>query len=456
MSLDNDAALPPTYVNEINSLTGEILKTKPTDVLQFCSNFFQKRLESQRVEHLTTALLPLNQGQNNTAMAENSFPGFAQGGSNPFGSRAANNFGGIREEAEHDDVDPASPTSSAPPITSIDSAMPPPTRTPFGGGFIPSGTSSAGGLEVPAGFNAGRRTSVSAEAMNPNAASDNWSPPDHAKTAEQMARLQTAVSGNFLFSHLSEEQMSQVLGALVEKPIPIQDMRVISQGDEGDNFYVVEKGDFDVYVNPAGVIQPGPEGMGKKVATIGRGGSFGELALMYNAPRAATVISTAPSSVLWALDRITFRRILMENTSQRRKMFEAFLGEVKLFASMSPYERSKVADALDTITYPADSTIINEGDPGDAFFLLESGEAAVYKRGESGPVHRYQKGDYFGELALLNDAPRAASVVSTSKVKVASLKKDAFARLLGPLEGIMRRDDPSKRPSVGSDAVMSG
>lgn len=51
----------------------------------------------------------------------------------------------------------------------------------------------------------------------------------------------------------------------------------------------------------------------------------------------------------------------------------------------------------------------------------------------------YKKGDYFGELALLNDAPRAASVVSKTEVKVATLGKDGFQRLLGPVESIMRR-----------------
>ena len=81
---------------------------------------------------------------------------------------------------------------------------------------------------------------------------------------------------------------------------------------------------------------------------------------------------------------------------------------------------------------------------GESFFILESGEAEVYKRGVDKAVNRYKKGDYFGELALLNDAPRAASVISTKEVKVATLGKDGFQRLLGPVEGIMRRNDPSK------------
>jgi len=179
--------------------------------------------------------------------------------------------------------------------------------------------------------------------------------------------------------------------------------------------------------------------MGKSVDTIEAGGSFGELALMYNAPRAATVISAEPNCTLWALDRVTFRQILMQSTYERRRMYESFLEEVPLLASLTPYERSKIADALETRKFAPGSAIIQEGDPGHSFYLLESGEADAYKTGNNNPVMHYGKGDFFGELALLNDAPRAASVVATTEVKVATLGKSAFQRLLGPVEGIMRR-----------------
>jgi cAMP-dependent protein kinase regulator len=215
---------------------------------------------------------------------------------------------------------------------------------------------------------------------------------------------------------------------------------VITQGDPGDYFYVVESGSFDVFVNPSGSLQPGADGMGQNVGNIKAGGSFGELALMYNAPRAATVISTEPNCTLWALDRVTFRRILMESTFARRRMYESFLEEVPLLKSLNQYERSKIADALETQKFPPGTTIITEGDPGHSFYLLESGEADAFtrKNGDRSVKH-YEKGDFFGELALLNDAPRAASVVASTEVKLATLGKNAFQRLLGPVEGIMRR-----------------
>lgn len=202
---------------------------------------------------------------------------------------------------------------------------------------------------------------------------------------------------------------------------------------------MVEKGSFDVHVNPSGNLEPGLDGMGNQVGNIQAGGSFGELALMYNAPRAATVVSAEPSCTLWALDRVTFRRILMESTFARRRMYESFLEEVPILSTLTPYERSKIADALETQKYTTGDLIITEGDPGHSFYLLESGEADAYKGDPSNKVLHYKKGDFFGELALLNDAPRAASVVASSDVKVASLGKNAFQRLLGPVEGILRR-----------------
>ena len=77
---------------------------------------------------------------------------------------------------------------------------------------------------------------------------------------------------------------------------------VITQGEKGDNFYIVEDGTFDILVNGVG-----------KVAVRGPGDSFGEKALLYNCPRSATVCATSVAS-LWALDRVAFRYL---NTLQR-------------------------------------------------------------------------------------------------------------------------------------------
>lgn len=453
--------LPSDYSNEISALNREILKHQPTDTLQFCANFFLRRLESQRAEFLLTQHSSSPRGR---GMAENSFPGSNPFGTSPSGGFATAHMHSLQEEEEND---VASPTASSFAQADMDKAQnTSPGAGTFGnfGGFGASikGNRSqppgpVGNLDpqsFPSNYNLNRRTSVSAESLNPaSSANDNWTPPYHQKTDDQQTRLKAAVSGNFLFSHLDDEQSAQVLGALQEKPIPTKGIKVISQGDVGDYFYVVESGSFDIYVNSSGKLEAGPDGLGNKVGTVGTGGSFGELALMYNAPRAATVVSTEQST-LWALDRVTFRRILMDSAFQRRRMYEGFLEEVELLKTLTPYERSKIADALETKKFPPGTTIIKEGDVGESFYILESGEAEVYKRGNEQAVKRYVKGDYFGELALLNDAPRAASVISTTEIKVATLGKNGFQRLLGPVEGIMRRNDPSKAiPHHDGDSV---
>ncbi|EEQ33826.1 hypothetical protein McanMca71_003829 [Microsporum canis] len=381
---------------------------------------------------------------------------------NPFSTNGGGSVNRIDEEEEN----VASPTD---PVRLGDRAantvrQPRSTHTnssgPGSGGMFGSsgpfgasqgGSSSASGF--PSNYSLGRRTSVSAESLNPTSSgTDSWTPPHHPKTPAQLSRLQAAVSSNFLFAHLDDDQFKTVLDALVEKPVPAKDIKVITQGDAGDFFYIVESGHFDIHIHPSGTAQPGGHaGLGAKVASIGPGGAFGELALMYNAPRAATVISTEPST-LWALDRITFRRILMDSAFQRRRMYEAFLEEVPLLSSLKPYERSKIADALDTIKRPSGATIIAEGEPGESFYLLESGEAVAYKSGIDGPVKEYRRGDYFGELALLDDKPRQATVVSKTEVKVAKLGRDGFKRLLGPVEEIMRRKDYGTASATESEA----
>ncbi|RKO95079.1 camp-binding domain-like protein, partial [Caulochytrium protostelioides] len=173
----------------------------------------------------------------------------------------------------------------------------------------------------PSAYNRGRRTSVSAESMAPTLDKD-FVKIVIPKSDEHKQRIKAAIQSNFLFRSLDEEQYTDVVNAMAEKRFAAGD-DVILQGGIGDYFYVVETGTLDVFVarHVDGQTQQ------IKVTDYGPGGSFGELALMYNAPRAATVRCTS-DCVLWALDRVTFRRILMENTSRKRRMYEGFLEEV--------------------------------------------------------------------------------------------------------------------------------
>lgn len=190
-------------------------------------------------------------------------------------------------------------------------------------------------LEV-VNFNRRRRVSVSAESLKPSeeGKSERIIIP---KTDEARMRIMNAISGNLLFRNLERDQRQEVMDAMFERKVK-KDEIIIKQGDEGDNFYVVDDGGFDIFVND------------KKVVEIGAGGSFGELALMYNTPRAATVKANT-DSIVWAVDRVTFRRIIMNNTFRKRKLYEGFLRTVPLLKSLETSEIVKISDALEPQNY---------------------------------------------------------------------------------------------------------
>ncbi|TKS92311.1 I-alpha regulatory subunit cAMP-dependent protein kinase type [Collichthys lucidus] len=206
---------------------------------------------------------------------------------------------------------------------------------------------------------------------------------------------------------------------------------VIQQGDEGDNFYVIDQGEMDVYVN------------NEWVTSIGEGGSFGELALIYGTPRAASV--RAKSNVkLWGIDRESYRRILMGSTLRKRKMYEEFLSKVSILESLDKWERLTVADALETVQFEDGQKIVVQGQPGDEFFIILEGTAAVLQRRsedeEFVEVGRLGPSDYFGEIALLMNRPRAATVVSCGPLKCVKLDRPRFERVLGPCSDILKRN----------------
>ncbi|KNC50171.1 uncharacterized protein AMSG_11967 [Thecamonas trahens ATCC 50062] len=256
----------------------------------------------------------------------------------------------------------------------------------------------------------------------------------HPKSAQARRRIAVAVADNLLFRNLDEEQKEEVFDAMFEKFVE-PGVSIITQGDDGDYFYVVDSGEFDIFVQK-GSAPPA------KVVTVGAGGSFGELALMYNAPRAATCTATQRSSV-WALDRVTFRRMIMDNTSSKRKMYERFLREVPVLADLSDSEIAKIADVVDPLPFKDGEVIIRQGDAGDKFYILAEGAASVkQKKGDAAELElcRLHKGNYFGEIALLTDRPRAATVAAFGDCKVVCIDRPAFTRLFGPVQDILRRN----------------
>lgn len=97
------------------------------------------------------------------------------------------------------------------------------------------------------------------------------------------------------------------------------------------------------------------------------GEAFGELSLLYNAPRAATIIAKV-DSVCFALDRECFNNIVKDSAMKKRESYEAFLGKVELLDQMDPYEKSKIADALKPLKFKEGEYIVREVERKKFFF----------------------------------------------------------------------------------------
>merc|ERR1712125_279861 len=95
---------------------------------------------------------------------------------------------------------------------------------------------------------------------------------------------------------------------------------------------------------------------------------------------------------------------------------------------MDAYERSQLADALKVEHFSQGAIIVSQGEEGKKFYIIEEGEAAATKNGQQ--VMLYSGGDYFGELALIRNQPRAATVTTKSPCKVLSIDSASFKRLL--------------------------
>ena len=139
---------------------------------------------------------------------------------------------------------------------------------------------------------------------------------------------------------------------------------VIDQGDVGDNFYVSESGTFTVLKD------------GKTVGQITTpGAAFGELALMTNAPRAASLkVSGDEAARVWALDRNTFRKTVAKQNKSRDEEIKTALKNCSLFEPLSEDQLSTLAKSVIVSPFPAKTRIIEKGTEGHEMFILRTGQ----------------------------------------------------------------------------------
>jgi CRP-like cAMP-binding protein len=113
------------------------------------------------------------------------------------------------------------------------------------------------------------------------------------------------------------------------------------------------------------------------------------------------------------------------------------LQRVPLFSGFSESELRRVAELSQIVEVPAGTTVTQMGEPGDSFVVIIDGTVAV--RTAVGPGSHLQPGDFFGEMSLLDGEPRSATIVATTDLRLLTVDRSHFWRLLDETPDLIRR-----------------
>ena len=313
-------------------------------------------------------------------------------------------------------------------------------------------------------------------------------------TEEELVFIKDALQHTVLFHQLDPAVRDGVARAMTRAEVAL-DQRLIVENDLGSELFLVQEGTFDVKCERNGVEV--------KVNAKTRGDIFGEIALMFESPRTASVVAASEGCVVWVLERQTFREMTRKVAIQQGLERELFLNSVPSLARLTAEERTRVASALAERRFEPGEVVVRQGDEdADTFYLVAEGEAVVSveaggeKEGDEGErggrkegaesseaapatpgetaessvspavsavspasaattrvVNRLFRADFFGETALLKNEARNATVTAAGSAPLVCLclNREDFVSSLGSLQDIMTRE---KSPEVVAQRMI--
>ncbi|KAL7462327.1 hypothetical protein ACHAXS_002707, partial [Conticribra weissflogii] len=268
------------------------------------------------------------------------------------------------------------------------------------------------------------------------------------KSNEAKELIYDAIKPNILFRACSVEELIDLVDAFEPKYVGKGSI-VIQEGDEGDHFYVLERGGVDVYEKDL------------HKCSLYSGVAFGEIALLYGCPRSASILAKYDCK-LWVIDRRAFRGITAQHKRRRLELKLEFLKKVKIHDKvlgeiLKPSEIHSMALATKIEKFRRGSPIVRQGERGDAFYMIEEGSVDVFIEAKGkDPVVTLKKGQFFGEKALLSSDVRTATCIAATDVKCMLLMREDFVLMLGDLQDLLDRSYVARDEALRAehDALM--
>ncbi|XP_030557476.1 cGMP-dependent protein kinase, isozyme 2 forms cD4/T1/T3A/T3B isoform X3 [Drosophila novamexicana] len=233
--------------------------------------------------------------------------------------------------------------------------------------------------------------------------------------------------------NLDLAQIREIVDCMYPVKYPAKNL-IIKEGDVGSIVYVMEDGRVEVSRE------------GKYLSTLSGAKVLGELAILYNCQRTATITAISECN-LWAIERQCFQTIMMRTGLIRQAEYTDFLKSVPIFKDLPEDTLIKISDVLEETHYQRGDYIVRQGARGDTFFIISKGKVRVTIKQpdtqEEKFIRMLGKGDFFGEKALQGDDLRTANIICESPEGVSCLviDRETFNQLISSLDEIKHRYD---------------
>ncbi|NXI99876.1 KGP2 kinase, partial [Psophia crepitans] len=245
------------------------------------------------------------------------------------------------------------------------------------------------------------------------------------KDSSEKKLITDALSKNQFLKRLEPHQIRDMVECMYERTFQ-QGSYVIRQGEPGNHIFVLKEGSLEVFQQ------------NKLLSSIPAWTAFGELAILYNCTRTASV-KAITNVKTWALDREVFQNIMRVTAQTRQEQYRNFLRSVSLLKNLPEDKLTKIMDCLEVEYYDKGDYVIREGEEGNTFFIIAKGKVIVTQStaDHSQPqlIKNLHKGDYFGEKALISDDVRSANVIADEyNVECLVIDRETFNQTVGTYE----------------------
>ena len=262
---------------------------------------------------------------------------------------------------------------------------------------------------------------------------------NYPKSDEDKNLIEMALKDNFVFAHLTSSKRMSLINAF-EPVVVKKGTEIIKEGDVGDFFYIIGEGNVNFRVG------------GNDVGAAGTGQTFGDLALLYQAPRAATCIAKTECG-LFRLDQETFRRLLARQIEDQQEDVLKILRQVPYFKDLDEVYLNKIACNLKISNFEDGEYLVQRGQSVKKFFIIKEGTVRFTDIDAGEAVYNdltVGAGQFFGDAAIVDDAPAYGTVKALGPVLALNLSRETFTRILGDDMGKLVQRTKDKRKLVNN------